>query len=488
MLLRPAPVEVRLADIAERCGLSVPDPSSADVRVTGITLDSRSVQPGDIFAALPGAHAHGASFIPQARDLGAVAVLTDLDGLASAAGLPALLSSDPRGCLGAVSALVYGEPARDLVLIGVTGTNGKTTTAYLLQAGLRAAGLRAGLIGTTGVLMDGESVPSARTTPEAPDLHALLGVMRERGVQAVAMEVSSHALVLGRVDGLVFDAAVFTNLSQDHLDFHGTMEAYFAAKASLFVPERARLAVIGVDDDWGRRLAVQATVPVTTFAIHHHADVRCVSISPDAQGQALTVVAGPDRTTVRLGIPGDFNAANGLAAWTTLRALGLPAHAADDGMAGVRVPGRMEIVDVGQPFLAVVDYAHSPDSVERVISSPRPGGAPSSFSAAGETATATSARSWGASPDPSPTCSSSPMTIRARRIPPRSGPRCSRGCPRMPMSARSQTGASPSRPRSLPRVRAMCSCSSARVMSPDRRRVASCSPSMMSTPSPMRYP
>ena len=376
MPLRPTPVEHRLADVAERCALTLSDPASADLRVTGITLDSRSVQPGDIFAALPGAHAHGASFIPQARDLGAVAILTDSDGLASAAGLPALLHADPRGRLGAVSALVYGDPARDLLLVGVTGTNGKTTTAYLLQAGLRAAGLRAGLIGTTGVLMDGESVPSARTTPEAPDLHALLGVMRERGVQAVAMEVSSHALVLGRVDGIVFDAAVFTNLSQDHLDFHGTMEAYFAAKASLFVPERTRLAVIGVDDDWGRRLAVQAMVPVTTFAIHHHADVRCVSIRPDAQGQALTVMAGPDRATVRLGIPGDFNAANGLAAWTTLRALGLPAHAADEGLADVRVPGRMEIVDVGQPFLAVVDYAHSPDSVERVISSlrPAPGG------------------------------------------------------------------------------------------------------------------
>jgi len=370
--LRPAPLEHRLGDIADRCGLVLADPATADVVVTGITLDSRAVQPGDLFAALPGAHAHGAAFADEARGRGAVAVLTDPDGALSIGGMPALLDPDPRSRLGAVAAQVYGDPARDLLLVGVTGTNGKTTTAYLLEAGLRAAGLRAALIGTTGVRLDDEVLPSARTTPEAPDLHALLAVMRERGIQAVAMEVSSHALVLGRVDGLVFDVAVFTNLSQDHLDFHGTMEEYFAAKASLFVPERARQGVVCVDDEWGRRLAARAAIPVTTFAIDHDADVRCIALSPDAQGQALTVEAGPDRAVVRVGIPGRFNAENGLAAWSALRALGLPEHAADEGMAGVRVPGRMEIVDRGQPFLAVVDYAHSPDSVERVIGSMRP--------------------------------------------------------------------------------------------------------------------
>ncbi|MFM9135286.1 MAG: UDP-N-acetylmuramoyl-L-alanyl-D-glutamate--2,6-diaminopimelate ligase [bacterium] len=370
--LRPAPLEHRLGDIAGRCGLALADPADAQVRVTGVTLDSRAVRPGDLFAALPGDRTHGAAFIPQARDLGAVAVLTDPTGLGSAAGLPAVVHDEPRRRLGAVAALVYGDPASDLLMVGVTGTNGKTTTAYLLQAGLRAAGLRAGLIGTTGVLLEDESLPSARTTPEAPDLHALLAVMRERGIQAVAMEVSSHALVLGRVDGIVFDAAVFTNLSQDHLDFHRTMEDYFAAKASLFVPERALRGVVGVDDAWGRRLAVEATVPVTTYAIDHDADVRCVSIASDAQGQVLAVDDRGERASVRVGLPGDFNAANGLAAWTALRALGRPEHAADAGMAAVRVPGRMEIVDVGQPFLAVVDYAHSPDSVERVLSSVRP--------------------------------------------------------------------------------------------------------------------
>ena len=368
-MLRPAPVARTLGELADDCGLQVAGIDRAVV-VTGITLDSRSVEPGDLFAALPGAHVHGAEFCPQARERGAVAVLTD--ETADVAGLPALRARDPRSVVGALAAEIYGRPGDDLLMVGITGTNGKTTTAFLVEAGLRAAGYATGVIGTTGVRLGDAAVPASRTTPEAPELHALLGVMRERGIDAVAMEVSSHALALGRVDGIVFDIAVFTNLSQDHLDFHGTMESYFEAKASLFTAERARQAIIGVDDEWGARLARETTLPATTFALDHAADVRCIDLADDLGEQRMTVRCDGLDHEVFVGIPGRFNAANGLAAWTALHVLGLPEGVLATAMRDVRVPGRMELVDEGQDFVAVVDYAHSPDSVERVISSVQP--------------------------------------------------------------------------------------------------------------------
>ncbi len=373
--LRPQtpPAPLALSAIAAACGLST---ASADVVVTGITHDSRAVHPGDLFAALPGERAHGAAYAEQARERGAVAILTDADGADMVLGIPVLLAEDPREAMGAVAAEVYGHPARDLLLIGVTGTNGKSTTVHLLEAGLRAAGHTTGIIGTTGVRIGDRAVPNERTTPEATDLHALLAHMREEGVTAVAMEVSSHALVLGRVNGLVYDIAIFTQLTQDHLDFHGTMEDYFAAKASLFTPERARQAVIGVDGMWGRRLADHCEIPQITYALDHDADVVCASVIPSPAGQTLTISDERAGTAyeVEVGLPGRFNAANALGAWAALRAAGVLPQALATAMADVRVPGRMEIIDEGQAFTAIVDYAHSPDAVERVISAVLPRG------------------------------------------------------------------------------------------------------------------
>ena len=373
--LRPQtpPAPLALSAIAAACGLST---ASADVVVTGITHDSRAVHPGDLFAALPGERAHGAAYAEQARERGAVAILTDADGADMVLGIPVLLAEDPREAMGAVAAEIYGHPARDLLLIGVTGTNGKSTTVHLLEAGLRAAGHTTGIIGTTGVRIGDRAVPNERTTPEATDLHALLAHMREEGVTAVAMEVSSHALVLGRVNGLVYDIAIFTQLTQDHLDFHGTMEDYFAAKASLFTPERARQAVIGVDGMWGRRLADHCEIPQITYALDHDADVVCASVIPSPAGQTLTISDERAGTAyeVEVGLPGRFNAANALGAWAALRAAGVLPQALATAMADVRVPGRMEIIDEGQAFTAIVDYAHSPDAVERVISAVLPRG------------------------------------------------------------------------------------------------------------------
>ncbi|MFF9910946.1 UDP-N-acetylmuramoyl-L-alanyl-D-glutamate--2,6-diaminopimelate ligase [Streptomyces sp. NPDC013457] len=367
---RPTP----LGDLAARLGTETP----GDAAVTGITHDSRAVRPGDVYAALPGARLHGADFAAQAAGLGAAAILTDPAGAerAAATGLPVLVVENPRGRMGELAAEIYGRPGEDLLQIGITGTSGKTTTAYLVEGGLKAAGLRSGLIGTVEMRIGDERIKSERTTPEATDLQALFAVMRERGVEAVAMEVSSHALVLGRVDGCVFDVAVFNNLSPEHMEFHSDMEDYFAAKAQLFTPERSRRGVVNLDDAYGRRLAAgEAGVPVVTFSAEGHpdADWRAEAVEIGSHGSTFTVVGpGGERISAAAPLPGPFNVANTLAAIVTLAVAGIDPQTAADGVAAVPgVPGRLERVDAGQPYLAVVDYAHKTDAVESVLRSLR---------------------------------------------------------------------------------------------------------------------
>ncbi|MFC8919878.1 UDP-N-acetylmuramoyl-L-alanyl-D-glutamate--2,6-diaminopimelate ligase [Streptomyces sp. NPDC047821] len=368
----PRPAQVRptpLGELAAR--LDIPSPGSA--AVTGITHDSRAVRPGDVYAALPGARLHGADFAGQAADLGAVAVLTDPSGAerAAATGLPVLVTEDPRGRMGDLAAEIYGRPGGDLLQIGITGTSGKTTTAYLVEGGLKAAGRATGLIGTVEMRIGDERIKSERTTPEATDLQALFAVMRERGVEAVAMEVSSHALVLGRVDGCVFDVAVFNNLSPEHMEFHSGMEDYFQAKAQLFTPRRSRLGVVNYDDEYGRRLVKEASVPVVTFSAegNQDADWWAGDVEIGALGSTFTI-HGPqgERIAAKAPLPGPFNVANTLAAVVTLAVAGADPQTAADGVAAVPgVPGRLERVDAGQPYLAVVDYAHKTDAVESVL-------------------------------------------------------------------------------------------------------------------------
>ena len=389
---------VSLADLSRALGVPVraagdlePDPS---LPVTGATLDSRRVAAGDLYAALPGAHAHGADFAAQAAAGGAVVALTDPTGAdrVAAAGLPALVVDDPRAVLGDLAAAVHGHPGRALTTFGITGTNGKTTTAYLLEGVLRRAGWTTGLLGTVETRIAGRRVPSVRTTPEAPDLHALLARMVEAGVRGCALEVSSHALALHRVDGLVVDVAVFTNLSQDHLDFHGSLEAYFLAKASLFTPRHSRAGVVAVDGAWGRRLAAQAEVPVTTVRTEDgpqdalDADVAVTDVRPTRSGSRFRLVPRPGSALAdRLGgpleltaaLPGAFNVANAALAAVAALVAGLTPQAVREGLAGAGgVPGRMERVasapDGDEP-LVVVDYAHTPDAVERVLQTLRPG-------------------------------------------------------------------------------------------------------------------
>ncbi|KQT91161.1 UDP-N-acetylmuramoylalanyl-D-glutamate--2,6-diaminopimelate ligase [Marmoricola sp. Leaf446] len=383
---RPSsPPPLSMGEVSALTGAELSPPGADALEVTGLTLSSQRVCPGDVYAALPGARAHGATYVAQAVAAGAVAVLTDAEGAATvrrvlaeeAPGLevPLLVAERPRALLGTLASRVYADPARALTLLAVTGTQGKTTTTRLLEGGLTAAGVSAGVVGTVGTRIAGEDVRSTLTTPEAPDLHALFAVMVERGVEACAMEVSSHALVMGRVDGVVFDAAAFLNLGRDHLDFHRDLEDYFAAKASLFTPERTQRGLTNVDDEFGRRLLRVATVPMATFsATGADADWRAVDVVGEPGGSEFTVL-GPHglRVRARVPIPGAFNVANALCAIAVAGEAGLDPEVVARGIsASGGVPGRLERVDAGQPWLAVVDYAHKPDAVQAAMDTLRP--------------------------------------------------------------------------------------------------------------------
>jgi UDP-N-acetylmuramoyl-L-alanyl-D-glutamate--2,6-diaminopimelate ligase len=363
----PRPRNVPATPLTELSGLLPAELVGEAVAVTGITHDSHAVRPGDLYAALPGSRRHGAEFIAAAAGAGAVAVLTDPAGAPAAAGLPTLVVADPRALLGVAASRVYGHPSRSLAVIGITGTAGKTSTAYLIESGLRAAGRTTGLIGTVETRLGDLVVDSARTTPEATDLHAALAVAVENGVDTLVMEVSSHALALGRVEGVRFAVGGFTNLGLDHLDFHTDVEDYFAAKARLF-DGRCAVEIVNVDDEYGRRLVKPATVTYGAAA-----DWTATDVEPAEFGQRFTA-RGPGGVAVAagVGLPGRHNVANALLAIASLVAVGVDPAAAARGVAGCPgVPGRMERVTAPGPVLGVVDYAHKPDSVTEVLAALR---------------------------------------------------------------------------------------------------------------------
>lgn len=349
----------------------------AQLTFEAISLNSADVEHGGIFAALPGTRVHGASF---AGETPAAAILTDEAGvkILEEAGdrRPVLVVDEIRAVLGSVAAEIYGHPSADLTVLGVTGTSGKTTTTYLLEAGLMAAGHTVGIIGTTGTRIDGREVATKLTTPEAPTLQALFARMRDEGVTHVVMEVSSHALSLGRVDGTTFAVAGFTNLSQDHLDFHPTMEDYFLTKARFFDPEsavHAQRAVICVDDAWGERMAELAFNPTTVGTRGQDGlNVAATRTQLDASGaQTIDIDVEGTRYTTTLSLPGDFNVANVALATAMAASAGVNVP---DFLAGVEtagVPGRMERIDEGQDFVVVVDYAHKPAAVAAVLETMR---------------------------------------------------------------------------------------------------------------------
>ena len=358
-----------LAQLAEAAGELLVDTAPADVTVTGVAYDSRAVEPGDLFFCVPGGRADGHAFAAAAVEAGAVALCVERP---TGAGVPELRVTDARRAMAVLSAAFFGNPATDLTLLGVTGTNGKTTTAYLLEAIARAAGRSTGLIGTIETKIGDERRPGVRTTPESLDLHRLLAEMRDAGVECVAMEVTSHALALGRVEGLVFEASAFTNLSQDHLDFHSDMEDYFEAKRSLFTPERSRAGAVNVDDPHGRKLVEDAAIPCIGFGIATDAAVRAAQVDLRADGSSFELVTPEGSARLSIEIAGAFNVYNSLAAASVALQAGFDLDAIVGGLSSVvSVPGRFESVSRGQPFAVVVDYAHTPDSLDNVLKAAR---------------------------------------------------------------------------------------------------------------------
>jgi UDP-N-acetylmuramoyl-L-alanyl-D-glutamate--2,6-diaminopimelate ligase len=343
---------------------------AGETAVTDVVLDTRTVTPGALFCCVPGARVDGHDLAPAALAAGAAALCVErpLDLAA-----PQLVVGSVRAALAPVAATFFGRPSRRLDLVGVTGTNGKTTTTFMLEAILRAAGLVPGLVGTVEVRIGPERRPVAHTTPEAPDLQRLLAEMADSGVQAAAMEVSSHGLDQGRVDQTRFRAAVFTNLTQDHLDYHPDLEAYFQAKRRLFTPAFSALAVVNTDDPYGRRLAgPQAEVPVVTTGTGPDAAWRASAVEATLEGSTFRLDSPAGPATVRLRLAGHFNVANALGALAAADALGIDLDAGLAGLADLAgVPGRFERVDAGQPFTVLVDYAHTPDSLDNLLRAAR---------------------------------------------------------------------------------------------------------------------
>lgn len=367
--LRPRRVTPRpLAGLAALVGATTP----ADPLISGVTHASGDVREGDLYAALPGARRHGSEFVADAARAGAVAVLTDPAGAPAAAeaGLPAIVVDQPREALGPIASAVYGDPTAHLTVIGITGTAGKTSTAYLVESGLRAAGHVTGLIGTVETRLGDLVVDSVRTTPEATDLHALLAAARERGVTAVVMEVSSHALAMGRVGGVRFDVGGYTNFGLDHLDFHADAADYFAAKARLF-DGRCRVEILNLDDAALTPLMKPATVTYSAAGVSS-ATWRASSVAGSSYSQRFTAIGPDGPVEAGVSLPGRHNIANALLAIAALAAVGAdPATAARGVAACPGVPGRLERVEAPGPVLGVVDYAHKPDAIVAALSALR---------------------------------------------------------------------------------------------------------------------
>lgn len=342
--------------------------AAGGVEIQGLAYDTRAVVPGTLFFCVPGFTRDGHDYAPEAIARGAVALVVQrpLD-----LGVPEVLVPGVRAAMAPAAAAFFGDPTAELQTVGVTGTNGKTTTAFLVQALLQAGGRQTGLLGTVKTVVGGVQRTVERTTPEAIDLQRTFREMLRAGDQACSMEVSSHALELRRADAIHFAAAIFTNLTQDHLDFHPTMEAYFGAKRMLFTDLAPRTAIVNLDDPYGARLAAELEKPIT-YALHAGADYRATQLRTGTKGSSLTVATPDGELGLSTPLTGEFNVYNVLGALAAARALGVaPATCAAAIANAGQVPGRFQTVDAGQPFAVIVDYAHTPDSLHNVLTAAR---------------------------------------------------------------------------------------------------------------------
>ncbi len=352
------------ADVIEIVG-------DAETEITSLAYDSRRVEQGSLFFCYPGSIADGHEYAPLAVQAGATAVVVErtleLEPFVTQA-----VVADGRAAMAHAAVRFYGDPTAEVRVFGVTGTNGKTTTAFLIRHILERRAVQTGLLGTVKRVVGGVAEEVERTTPEAIDLQATFRRMADAGDRACAMEVSSHALALRRADGIRFAVAAFTNLTQDHLDFHADMDDYFRAKRLLFAGERAERAVVNLDDPYGDKLVAEFDAITFSASGDERADLRALDLDFDASGSRFRCVGTDAEAQVVLPLPGRFNVENALCAIASVGAVGVPLdHAAAALSEAERVPGRFEPVDEGQPFTVLVDYAHTPDSLENVLVSAR---------------------------------------------------------------------------------------------------------------------
>ena len=368
-----------LSEIATLVGTSDANLESNNLSITGITLDSNDVIQGDLFVALPGANSHGSKFIDSAVANGAIAVLTDMSANVHA-DIPVLRVNDPRLWVGVIADKFYRNPSSAINVFGITGTNGKTTTSYLLQQIWDFNNRNSGLIGTIETRIGDEIFPNKRTTPEAPELQSIFAIMRERHNLNVVMEVSSHALSLNRVEGTKFSVVAFTNLSHDHLDFHETMENYFQAKSRLFKYGFSEKAIINIDDSWGKRLFEETEIEKLSISTHDQkANWKIIDSSladPSSPSKSVVelTIAGPGGILLSIATPliGDYNSANVLMALALAVESGIDPLSAANALSNAKgAPGRMESIELGQRFTAVIDYAHTPDAVSAALKAVR---------------------------------------------------------------------------------------------------------------------
>lgn len=359
---------VPLSQIAQH----VPDVTEIvgpDVLIWDIAHDSRQVSKGALFVAVPGEKHDGHDFVPGAVESGASAILVER---VQPVGVPQIVVPDARRAMPWAARAVFGMVDEHIAIAGVTGTNGKTTVTHMLESILTTAGVSVGVVGTLGARIAATPIPTARTTPEATDLHRILGTMRDAGVRVVLMEVSSHAIELRRSDAIHFSVVGFTNLSQDHLDFHGDMEAYFAVKSRLFDSEISDRGVINIGDPWGERLHDASGLESMTVSMNGNADVSAVHVVATAEGTRFGVVTSLGSVEVRVPLIGDFNIANALVAFGMALELGVGIPEIVTGLRNVEpIRGRMEVVPHNGPFTVVVDYAHTPDAIGVVLTSLR---------------------------------------------------------------------------------------------------------------------
>lgn len=341
---------------------------AAAIEVSSLAFDDRAVSPGALFFCVPGLTRDGHDFAGKAKQQGAVAIVVERP---VGAGIPEVLVPDARAVMGMAANRFERSPSADLAVVGVTGTNGKTTSAWLIRSLLEAAGIGCGLLGTVATLINGVEQPAVRTTPEAIDLHRLLRRMVDEGDRAAAIEVSSHALELGRVNGVRFEVGVFTNLTQDHLDFHGTINNYWLAKRKLFDEHSPKHSVVNVDDPYGARLAKEFP-DATTVGLDAAAEWSAVDLDLRIDGSSFTLRHPGGTELVESQLPGLFNVRNILGAAAAVGHLGVSAADVANALSSIGgVPGRFEAVDCGQPFAVFVDYAHTPDSLENVLKAAR---------------------------------------------------------------------------------------------------------------------